>query len=479
MSILRHKQKLLPQSGPMGGGGGKGGGGGGPSGGGSTQQANQYSNISPWASPYVSSILGAAQNQVFKTQTTPGTAAHWVDSAGNPVSTDLATAANQNAQNSAGVDANGNPIGGTNPYTFVDATPASSEITGMNPYNAYGYQGSGMTADDMAAAQASVAGFTPLQQQAFQGASNLQLPSQYGQATNLATQAGQGALGTTNQAGMYGQQGSMAGQRGANLSNMYGQQGTAIGQSLGQQSQSTAQGPGSVSSYMNPYLQASLNPQLQLSNQQYGIQSAAQQGAATQAGAFGGSRNALQQSLTQQNQMLANNQLIGQGYNTAFNNAQAQMNAANQAALAGNQQALSGANQAGQLGIAGAQAGLQGVNAQQAGYGLAGTQGINLANIGAQQLAGQQGILGVKNQYGTQQQQQQQNVINQAMQNYATGQQYPMTQLQQLAALGAPYVTKDVTTTQQQATPSAISQLAGLGTAGIAGLGMYNVMKKP
>ena len=74
------------------GGGGKGGGG--PSGGGSTQQSNQYSNISPWASPYVSSILGAAQNQVFQTKTTPATEGYYTDSQGNKV--DAATAqANQ------------------------------------------------------------------------------------------------------------------------------------------------------------------------------------------------------------------------------------------------------------------------------------------------------------------------------------------------------------------------------------------------
>lgn len=591
MSILNWKNKVLGYT-PQGGGGGKGGGG--PSGGGSTQQANQYSNISPWASPYVSSILGAAQNQVFKTQTTPGTAAHWVDSAGNPVSTDLATAANQNAQSKFGVDANGNSTGGTNPYTFVDATPASSEITGMNPYNAYGYQGSGMTADDMAAAQASVAGFTPLQQQAFQGASNLNLPGQYAKGTDFATQAGQGALGTTGQAANYGAAGSNYGASGSqygaagaqqalqNSQNAigqasgYGAQGAGYGASAaglapgaqkygqtaadvgmqglgygsgaagyGAQGANIGQGvagmstnPNAVQSYMNPYIQNSLQPQLNLLAQQTGIQSAAQQGAATQAGAFGGSRSALANSLVQQAGNMAQQQAIGQGYNTAYNNAMNQMNQAAQlgmqgtaqgiqgqqagmqglnTAITGQQAGISGLGQAGNLygqgmqgasvglsgvgqqtnagqlglqgaqtGIQGAQAGmqgtqvgLQGVGAQQAGYGMAGTQGTNLANIGAQQLAGQQGILGVKNQYGTQQQQQQQNVINQAMQNYATGQQYPMTQLQQLAALGAPYVTKDVTTTQQQATPSAISQLAGLGTAGIAGLGMYNAMKKP
>jgi hypothetical protein len=496
MSILKSKHNGWSFDGtrtPF-GGGGKGGGG--PSGGGSQQQSNQYSNISPWASPYVGSILGAAQNQVFQTKQNPATAGYYTDAQGNKV--DAATA--QAAQN--------NPFGGGSEYTYVEGTPASSEITGMQPYTAYGYQGAGMTPEDIAAAQASVAGFTPLQQQAFQGAQNLQLPGQYGQATNLATQAGQGALGTTGTAAQYGAAGAGYGAQGANIGQGalgYGAQGAQAGQlgaGYGAQGANIGQGvagmstdPNAVNAYMSPYLQASLQPQLNLLAQQTGIQGAAQQGAATQAGAFGGSRSALQNALVQQSGNLAQQQAIGQGYNQAYNNAINQMNQAaslgmqgTQQGIAGQQAAMQGAGMGMQgiqsalagtaQGIQGSQAGLQGIGAQQAGYGMAGTQGTNLANIGAQQLAGQQGILGLQNQYGTQQQQQQQNIINQGMQNYATGQQYPMTQLQQLAALGAPYVTKDVTTTQQAATPSAISQLAGLGTAGIAGLGMYNAMNK-
>mgnify|MGYP003346249604 CR=1 FL=1 len=204
--------------------------------------------------------------------------------------------------------------------------------------------------------------------------------------------------------------------------------------------------PSAVGAYMNPYIQNALDPAMQLLNQQYGQQGAAEQGAATSAGAFGGTRNALQQSLNAQNQMLAQNQLVGNAYNQAYQNAQQQ------------------AQNVAQLGLQGAQAGIQG--------------GTALGNLGTAQLAAQQGILGLQNTYGTQQQQQQQNIINQAMQNYQTAQQYPMTQLQQLSSLGQPYITKDVTTTQQQATPSGLSQLAGLGTAGIAGLGLYNAMNK-
>jgi len=36
----------------------------------------------------------------------------------------------------------------------------------------------------------------------------------------------------------------------------------------------------------------------------------------------------------------------------------------------------------------------------------------------------------------------------------------------------------DVTTTQQAPAPSPIATLAGLGTTGIAGLGLYNAMSK-
>ena len=411
MSILNWKNKVLGYTAQMGGGG--------SSGGGTTQQANQYSGISPWAQPYVSSLLGAAQSQVFNTQNVKGTAAipaQYVDAQGNAVSSDI-------VQNSVtGFDANGNPQTGVgSQYTLVPGTgtagtPDSTQITGINPYNAYGSYNAqtggqyGMTPSDQAAAQAAVAGFTPLQQQAYQGASNLQTPGQFSQATGAALQ------------------------------------GTGQALTAGQNYQQMATNPNSVAAYMNPYLQQSLAPQLQLLAQQTGIQGAQQQSAATQAGAFGGSRSALANSLVQQQGNLAAQSAIAQGYNTAFNQAQ--------------QAQQYGAN----LGLQGSQAGITGANA--------------LGNLGTGQLAAQQGILGLQNTYGGQQQQQSQNVINAGMTNYQTAQQYPMTQLQQLSALATPYVTKDVTTTQQQAQPSTATQLAGLGTAGVAGLALASKAAK-
>jgi hypothetical protein len=78
--------------------------------------------------------------------------------------------------------------------------------------------------------------------------------------------------------------------------------------------------------YMNPYLQASLDPQLAAARRQSDITQVANAGKATQAGAFGGSRGAIMDAETQRSlgANLAN--ITGQGYNTAYNNAQNQFN---------------------------------------------------------------------------------------------------------------------------------------------------------
>ena len=172
------------------------------------------------------------------------------------------------------------------------AQPYVHNITGFNQYQPY----TGMTQDQLTAAQSAVAGFSPLQQQAQSSAANLQVPGQYGAATG---QTMRGIMGA-NQIGRQ----------------MQGLAASANPYDFQQQ----------VGGYMNPYIQQSLAPQLQLANQQYGMAGQQMAGQATGAGAFGGSRNALQQSLNAQNQMLAQNQLISQGYNTAYNNALNQFN---------------------------------------------------------------------------------------------------------------------------------------------------------
>lgn len=252
------------------------------------------------------------------------------------------------------------------------------------------------------------AGFSPMQQQAQRAAANLQTPGQYQQASGLAGTSGIGSI--------------MAGQQ-------YGQQ---------------AIDPNAVGSYMNPYLRNTLDPALQLLNQQYGIAGQQQQGAATRGGAFGGNREILANSLNQQNQMLAQNQLVGNAYNQAYDVANRNMQAAAAQALQG--------------------------------YGQANTAAGTLANIGGQDLAAQQNIINMQNTMGAQQQALEQNKINQAIQNYATQQQYPMMQLGMMSNMLRGLPMQSTTTQSYQATPSTAQQL--IGAAGTLG-STYQALAKP
>lgn len=264
----------------------------------------------------------------------------------------------------------------------------TAQITGFKPYQPYSSNPSDY-----------YAGFSPMQQQAQSSAANLQTPEQYGAATGAA------GLGTMQALGA-----------GRNFQNM-------------------ATNPNAVGAYMSPYIQNSLQPQLEEMQRQYGITGAQQAGQATQQGAFGGSRDAIMAAENQRNKNMAMNQAIGQGYNTAFNNAQSQMN--------------TGA----QLGLQGAQAGIQGAG--------------QLANIGGQQLGAEQGIIGTQAQQGALQQAAEQSKINQAVQDYGTAQQYPMMQLGMMSNMlrGLPMQSTSVQSYQAQA-PVA-QQAAGL-------LGAYN-----
>ena len=310
-----------------------------------TQTTVQNTNIPCYAKPYVQTMLGATTQQLFNTT----------------------------------------------------GSGCCIQITGVKPYVPYSTN-----------PQDYVAGFSPLQQKAQQGAANLTTPGQFGSATSQAQQGSNQAMGA--------------------------------GQGL-QNTLTSAQG---IGQYMNPYIQNVLNPALALSNQQYGINQAQEQGQATGAGAFGGSREALMSGLNQQNQMLANNQLIGNAYNTAYNNAQGQAtNVAN-------------------MNLQGGQAGIQG--------------GQALGQLGTQCLAAQMNVLNTQNQAGSAQQANQQQVINNAINNYAVAQQYPQQQLAFMNAQLRGLPLQSSTVQQYQAAPSAVSQAAGIGTAGIAGLGLYNAM---
>ena len=314
-----------------------------------------------------------------------------------------------------------------------------------------------------------------LQNQSYIGAANLSMPGAFGAAEGLATQAGQGHLASAPIAYGYGTQGSEFGKQGSQLGiaggALYGMQGAGYGAQAagaGQNYANMATNPNSIQAYMSPYIQQSLAPQLSLLNQQQALQAQNINARATGQGAFGGNRATLAQGLNAQNFDLARQQAIGQGYDTAFRNAQqAQQFGANlgvQGLQAGMQGAGVGLQGVGtQLagtgqGMQGAQVGLQGVSGAQAGYTGATNAANALTNIGTAQNNAAMGITGLQNQLGTQQ--------------YNLP--YQQLQFGQGMLSGLP-VSQQNTTGQQigyQAGPNKASQIGGLGTAAIAGLGL-------
>ena len=378
--------------------------------------------------------------------------------------------------------------------TQIYQTNAQGQVTGFQPYVPYS-----TNAGDY------IAPFSPLQQQAQQGAADLQVPGQFAPASQMAGIAGIGQLGTAGQALNYGAQGAGYGQNAANVGAMgglgYGAQSANLGmQAAGMAGQGYGAGaqyaqqatdPNSVSAYMSPYMQNVMEQQGRELNRNYDISGAQQQGQATQAGAFGGSREALMASENERNRNMALNKMQAEGMQNAYTAANANqqfganlglqgMQAGNQAMQTGLQgigQGITGVNtalQGYQQGMAGSQAGLQGVQGAQQGYAGMGQAATQLGQLGTEQLAAQTGVLNTQNTIGGQQQAQQQQAINQAVLNYQNAQQYPYMQLGFMSDLIRGTPTGNTTQTQYQAQPGMASQIGGLAATG---LGAYAAMK--
>jgi hypothetical protein len=124
------------------------------------------------------------------------------------------------------------------------------------------------------------------------------------------------------------------------------------------------------------------------------------------------------------------------------------------------QQQQFGAN----LGLQGYQTGLQGLGQTMQGAG-------QLASIGGQQQSADLARLQAQQAVGAQQQTLEQNKINQAIQDYATAQQYPYMQLGIMNAMLRGLPLQQTTTSSYQQQPSTTQQLAGLGGAALSYLG--------
>jgi hypothetical protein len=396
------------------------------------------------------------------------------------------------------------------PYveTMLGQTSALTDIN-QNPYQPYGGQ--------------RIAEFSPLQQQAFSNVANQQTAGQIGTGTDLASQAGYGGLsaanqvpGLQNQALGYGQMGSMYGgigsqqaqqvaQQTGNQANLYGGMGAGLGMQAsqaGQQYANQATNPYAQQAYMSPYIQNALQPQLAEMQRQYGITGTQEQGRASAAGAFGGTRNSLMQAENERNKNMAMNQAIGSGYQNAFQQAQqAQQFGANlglqgqQAGIQGAQTGLQGVGAqqaAGNLGLAGTAQGMQGAQAGLAGvqgavgagqYGLAGlgTAGSaagTLGQLGQTQFGQQQAINQAQATAGAVQQAQAQQALDLGYQDFNSQKNYPYQQLAFMSDMLRGLPLSQSAQSQYTAPPNTASQLGGLGMSALGIYGMSGGFKK-
>ena len=83
---------------------------------------------------------------------------------------------------------------------------------------------------------------------------------------------------------------------------------------------------GIAQQYMNPFIQTALDPQIAEARRQAEIQRVANAGRLTQAGAYGGSRQAVMESEADRNLLQNIAGITGQGYQTAYDKAAAQYN---------------------------------------------------------------------------------------------------------------------------------------------------------
>jgi hypothetical protein len=258
--------------------------------------------------------------------------------------------------------------------------------------------------------------FSPLQQQSFENAALMQTAPQLQDASAMAGMAGMGALNTGYT---------------FNPSNF---------------------DSNAAQSLMNPYMQNVVQRQQQDASRQAAIAQQAQGAQAARAGAFGGSGDYLMRAQGAANLARQKGDIQAQGLNNAYQQAMQQYNTQNQLNA---QQSQFGAG----LGLQGLQTALTSAN--------------TLGNLGNTQYQQNMGINQLQNQYGGQQQQQMQNILNNQYQDYLNFQNYPYKQLGFMSDMlrGLPLTQQSASI--YQTPPSLASQVAGLGGAAITGAKLF------
>lgn len=265
------------------------------------------------------------------------------------------------------------------------AKPYAQEVLGKGaalseaPYQAYGGE--------------RIAQFTPLQQQAFQAAGTMAPSAATGEAVSRA-------LGSSYDPYATGQFGAQASQ------------------------------------YMDPYMQNVVDIQQREAQRTADIAGTQRGAQAVQAGAFGGSRQAIMDAEAARNLAMQKGDIQARGLQDAYSRGQTQFNTEQQLREQSRQY--------------GAGLGLQGLQTALTGAGQQFQQGMDVNKLQAG--------------YGTQQQQQVQNVLGQQYEDFLAQKKFPYQQLEFQSNLlrGTP---SGSTSTMYTAAPSPVSQVAGLGTA--------------
>ncbi len=329
-----------------------------------------------------------------------------------------------------------------------------------------------------------VAGFSPMQEQSFKGAANMGTSPQLDTASGLAGLAGQRAMGSQYDPTQFNAQQATAPQlqqyqmgpaqqvgtqdyTGSNVSqymNPYMQNVVDIQQ---REAQRQADIAGTQRAGQAVRSGAFGGSRAGLMEAEAARNLATQKGDIQAQGQNAAFQNA-QQQFNQQQQANLQAQMANQG-------AGLQVGSQNLNAQLGIQQLGAGQNMQAQL--ANQQANLAAQQAAEqskqygAGYGMQGMQtGLQaagqLGQLGQTQYGQQLGNINLQNQMGAQQQAQQQGILNQQIQNYAMAQQYPQQQLAFMSNMLRGLPMQSTSTNMYQAAPSNVSQLAGLGMAG-------------
>jgi len=288
----------------------------------------------------------------------------------------------------------------------------------------------------------------PLQNQAYSNVAGMQV------APELA-QAGQYATGAGNQAGQISQYANPL----MNLSVGMGMGAAGMG---GQYNQAITN-PGTVGQFMSPYMQNVIDVQKDEALRDYYKQLPQMQAAATKAGAYGGSRQAVMQAEGQRNLNQNLTDIQARGQQQAYEDAIRNMQFGSTLGMQGYQTGIQGIGQ----GVNAANLGLEGANTML-------QSASTLGQLGQTGFNQQASIAEMLNAMGTQRQQQEQQKHDFDYQQFVDELNFPYQQLAFMSDMTHGLPMSQSTVYQSSAAPNNNAQLIG---AGLQAYGLANRAK--